>query len=284
VPTAEQVAAGARSARDRGFLWRITKDGRTSYLYGTIHVGKLEWVFPGKTVSTALMDTDTLALELDLTDPQVLQAASAAERVKTVPLSPALRERLDRQYSVACVPGSALASLHPVMQAMTLTVMAARWEGLDPAYGQELSLAGLARSTRHQVVSLETVQSQLQTLVPDDEQAALALVDQTLAQLEQNRVRPALARMGAAWENGNLATLESYEQWCDCITNDSDRAYMRQLNDGRNPHLAERIDALHREGRKVFAAVGALHMTGPQALPRLMAERGYAVERVTFPR
>ena len=36
-----------------------------------------------------------------------------------------------------------------------------------------------------------------------------------------------------------------------------------------------RIDALHREGRRVFAAVGSLHMTGAQALPKLMAARGY---------
>ncbi|MFN3305054.1 MAG: TraB/GumN family protein [Roseateles sp.] len=28
-------------------------------------------------------------------------------------------------------------------------------------------------------------------------------------------------------------------------------------------------------------AVGALHMSGPQALPRLLAERGFTVERLT---
>ena len=59
---------------------------------------------------------------------------------------------------------------------------------------------------------------------------------------------------------------------------------MRRLNDDRNPALAQRIDALHGQGRRVFAAVGALHMTGAQALPRLMAERGYRVERIRFER
>ena len=34
----------------------------------------------------------------------------------------------------------------------------------------------------------------------------------------------------------------------------------------------------------VFAAVGALHMTGPQSIPRLMQQRGFRVERVDFPR
>ena len=37
-------------------------------------------------------------------------------------------------------------------------------------------------------------------------------------------------------------------------------------------------------GKRVFAAVGALHMIGPTALPSLLAARGYRVERVEFAR
>ena len=59
---------------------------------------------------------------------------------------------------------------------------------------------------------------------------------------------------------------------------------MRRLNDERNPPLADGIEALHRQGRRIFAAVGALHMTGPQSLPRLLAARGFKVERVPFGR
>ena len=57
---------------------------------------------------------------------------------------------------------------------------------------------------------------------------------------------------------------------------------MRRLNDERNPALADGIEAQHRRGRRVLAAVGALHMTGPQALPVLLAQRGFKVERVGF--
>jgi uncharacterized protein YbaP (TraB family) len=285
MPSAEQMQAGQKAARDRGFLWRISKDGRSSYLYGTIHIGKVEWAFPGKTVAKALLDADTLALEVDLTDPAVATSVAAGlAAAKRPELPAALRERLERQFSVACVPSAALASYHPVMQAITLSVLAARWDGLDPSYAQELSLAGFARAIQRPIVSLETVQSQMAIFVPTDEQAAFSMVDRTLDQLERNRVRPMFKRMGSAWENGDLAELESYERWCDCVSTDDERAFMQRLNDGRNPHLADGIDALHRQGKKVFAAVGALHMTGPKALPLLMAERGYTVERVAFGR
>jgi uncharacterized protein YbaP (TraB family) len=40
--------------------------------------------------------------------------------------------------------------------------------------------------------------------------------------------------------------------------------------------------AQHREGRRVFAAVGALHMVGPQSLPRLLERQGFRVERIRF--
>ena len=71
IPTAEQIQSAQRNARDRGFLWRISKQGRSSYLFGTLHVGKLPWAVAGPRLRDALAATDTLALELDITDPEL---------------------------------------------------------------------------------------------------------------------------------------------------------------------------------------------------------------------
>ena len=48
----------------------------------------------------------------------------------------------------------------------------------------------------------------------------------------------------------------------------------------RNTALAARIDALHAAGQRLLVAVGALHMSGPEALPRLLAARGFEVKPV----
>jgi uncharacterized protein YbaP (TraB family) len=87
-------------------------------------------------------------------------------------------------------------------------------------------------------------------------------------------------RLAQAWADGDLGALEDYPNWCRCADTESQRALLRRLNDERNAAMAERIDALHGQGRRVFAAVGALHMTGPQALPLLLAQRGFEVQRV----
>ena len=282
-PSPAELLQGMLAARDRGFLWRIVKNGQTSYLYGTLHIGKPEWAFPGPNVRAALNSSDTLALEIDPTDPAMARSMAAPPSPPSLPeLNDELRERLARHAEAMCLPKQALAALHPLMQAMTYMVMSARWDGLDPSWAQEPMLAGFARGAGRSVVSLESVQLQLSALIPDDPHKALKMVDDTLDQLEQGRARPMLARIAQAWESGDLSELENFERWCECTATESDRAALRTLNDARNPRMAERIDALHRSGRPVFAAVGALHMTGAHALPTLMAQRGYQVERVEF--
>jgi uncharacterized protein YbaP (TraB family) len=286
-PGTDPAAAGQRGgARDRGFLWRLSRDGRSSYLYGTIHVGKHDWTEPGPRVRQALLGTQSLALELDLTDPAMLQQIARSVSAATDPEAgrPALpasaRQRLARQAALACVASEAFARQHPVMQAITLTVLSARRDGLDPAYAQELSLAALARGQGKPIVSLESAETQATLLVPSDPGQSLLLTEETLSQLERGQARAMLVRIARVWEDGDFDQLDRFESWCGCADTEAERRFLRQLNDDRNGPMAERIDALHGSGRTVFAAVGALHMTGPQGLPRLLARRGYRVDRV----
>jgi uncharacterized protein YbaP (TraB family) len=280
-PSAEQVQAAQQQARDRGFLWRVTRDGRSAWLFGTIHLGRPMWLFHGPQVRQALAASDTLALEIDVGDTAALMQAAAAAP-SAGPLPAALRQRLERQAVAACLPPQLLAQQHPMLQLTTLAVMAARWDGLDAAYGQEFLLTAHARAARLRVVALETPARQMQALIPPAGTPLEDLISRGLDQLEQGVMRRITARLVAAWERGDLAELEDYERWCECVASAEERALMRRLNDERNPAMAERIDALHRDGKRVFVAVGALHMTGPQGLPRLLRERGYGVERVAF--
>jgi uncharacterized protein len=282
-PTPEQVQAAQRSARDRGVLWKITRDGAASHLYGTVHVGKLDWALPGPRLSAALVASNTIALEIDPTDPQ-LAARMGAPAAQVPALPPALGQRLTQRLEAACLAPPLREHLerqHPMLRAVSLALLEARWEGLDAAFGQEMLLAGFGRATQRRIVSLETPESQLALILPRSETELHATLASLLDQLDDGAVRRSVARLGAAWERGDLALFEDYERWCECIRDASDRALMRRLLDDRNGPMAERIDALHREGGgRLFAAVGTLHMVGPQGLPALLRARGFTVERV----
>lgn len=282
-PPPVQVAVGAAAAeRDRGLLWRVSRDGRTSYLYGTLHVGKPGWRRFGPQISAALRASDVLALEIDPADPALLEALSDIRSPEVLPEP--VRARLLKAYERACLAMEAMAALHPLLQASTLTVLEARWLGMDPAYASEALLSAQVRANGRKVVSLETVAQQKAALVPESTEEALSLLEQTLAQLEDLSGRRVLERLARAWERGDLPALEDYDTWCECVSTEAERAFMRKLNDERNPGLADGIEAQHKAGKRVFAAVGALHMTGAAALPKLLAQRGFKVERIAFTR
>jgi uncharacterized protein len=273
---AEQAAA----ARDRGLLWRATRDGRVLHLYGTLHVGRPHWKKLGPRTSAALQGSDVVALEIDPLDPALAEAMGALPQPRQFPA--ALRERLDRAYRRACMAPEAMATLHPLLQVTTLTVMEARWFGMDPSYSAELALAAQARQGGRRLVALETPALQIRALVPTDEAEARAMFEQGLEQLENQSARRVLQKLSAAWERGDLATLEDPAVWCECTLSDADRALMARLTDARNTALAAGIVAQHQAGKRVFAAVGALHMAGPQSLPKLLEKQGFKVERVRF--
>ena len=281
--TPEQVQAGMRNARDRGFLWRISKGGRTSYLFGTIHVARLEWMFPGPTVMQSLNASDTLALEMDLLDPDIQARMSrqmGADGAQPVP--PPLKERLQRQVEAACLAPAAMAALSPEMQLTTLSVLVSRPDGLDPSYGIDLFLAGFGRGAKKAVISLETPELQMQALRAPSADEMIETLEQGLADLEADRVRPMLNRVAQVWAEADHEQLTRYESWCDCVRTDADRRTLKRLLDDRNPGLADKLAELHAAGKNVFAAVGSLHMIGPLGLPALMAQRGFVVQPVAF--
>ncbi len=277
--TAEVVQAAQANARDRGVLWRLQRDGHVSHLFGTVHVGRLEWLLPGPQVREALRDSDALAVEVDITDP-ANSAAFVAALAPARTLPQALQARVEQVAQQECADGKALQSLPPLLQAALLELMAARRDGFETALAQDLVLTGAARSGGLPVHSLESAALQAMALTPPQPGAGERLLQRALDDLQAGHSRPVMVRMAAAWERGDLDDLAAFPAWCRCVKNDEDRALFKRLNDDRNPHLARRIAALHGEGQRVFAAVGILHMTGPQALPLLLAREGFVVERV----
>ena len=276
---------GLTHAADHGFIWRISKDGRTSFLYGTIHAAKFEWMFPGPTVYEALRSSDTLALELDVLDPDIRARLVAGTRpTGDEKLPPALTERIARLMASQCVDAGAWSAMAPELQIASLSVMVARRDGFDPAYAIDLVLDLVARDLGKPVVSLESPEGQMQALRAPDRDGLVELVTSGLDDLESGRERPLLLRIANAWTSSDYAELASYESWCECLRTPADRAAMKRLLDDRNPGLADAIDALHASGKRVFAAVGSLHMTGANGLPALMRQRGYKVEQGDFPR
>ncbi|MBJ2159078.1 TraB/GumN family protein [Variovorax sp. IB41] len=277
-----KLGSGVRNGVDRGMLWRIERDGRTSWLYGTIHIGRAEWVRPGPTVQKALAQSDALALEIDARD-------EATARVMGQPADPALLQRmlsgerarrLDRQNAEACVPPGATAKLQPILQVSALAGLVARADGLYPEFGVDETMAVSARNGNKPIFALENAAEQVKALTGDSEAEETEQVDAALDELESGKLRGQMKELADVWARSDADKLARYADWCDCLRTPAEQRLMKRLLDDRNPGLADGIERMHAGGKGVFAAVGALHMIGSQGLPALMAQRGFTVTPV----
>jgi hypothetical protein len=278
-PFTPEMFDPARPSRDRGPMWRIERDGRTSFLYGTLHVGRRDWLPPGPAVRTAFQQARVLALEIDPLDIDPRAMAAFVPRRGATPLGAALQARLDAAWAAECLPREARVG-PPEMQAVTLVGMAGRREGYESLYGSEIVLALMARGAGRAVVALESVEEQMRALEAETAAEAERLVEETLEELKSGRALRVLRSTAQVWESADLEQLQRYEQWCECVETEAERRMMKRLLDDRNPRLAERIEQLHASRGPVLAAVGALHMIGPAGLPELLRRRGFRVERM----
>ena len=283
MPDAATLQSLVRTAHDRGMLWRVEKKGRTSWLYGTIHVAEQGWMVPGPTVMKALRESDTLALELNMLDPKVQGAIMSAMLAApdTKPLPQPLMERLTRLTQRECI-GDEVGAMRADAQVLTLATLMARREGLDPSYGIDLSLAGVATGMRKPVIGLESVETQIKELVSDDPEKVLETVTTGLDQLERKDAPAILTALARAWSDGRMRLLESYPDWCECVTTPTERREYERMIEGRNPGIARAMAKEIASGKKLFAAVGALHMIGEKGLPALLRKQGFEVTRVEF--
>lgn len=272
-----------RDVRDRGLLWRLEKDGRESWLYGTVHVSRVEWLVPGPRIQAALAGSDVLALELDPADPEIQRQFGARhDAARQARVTADLQGRIAGLAALACLPAEQILTLRPMLLLALLSLTESRREGLHPEFGVDAVLWGMAKRLGKEVVALETAAAQVAALTPASEADERELIASALDDLEAGKTRGTLQRMLQAWATGSEQQLANYQEWCQCMDTPAEQRFFRQVNDERNPGLADKLDALHTGGKRVFAAVGALHMTGPNALPALLRQRGYQVQRIPF--
>jgi len=282
-PDQARLNSAAKNAKDHGFLWRVTKGEQVSYLYGTIHLATFEGMFPGPLTRKALLQADTIALELDMADPSIMKRLmQSASTTKSHNIPEALVNRIKQAAKAQCFPYENIATMMPEMQVMTLGLLESRQDGLYVDYGIDMVLAGFGHAMKKNMISLESPEMQMEMFRMLSQPETIELVEKSLYQLKTGEARELTLRMYKSWESSNYQDLEHYTDWCQCVDTVSDKKFMERLLDQRNIKLAEKIDQLHASGKSVFVAVGSLHMFGEKSLPRLMGERGYQVEAVRF--
>ena len=183
--------------------------------------------------------------------------------------------QLSKAYAKDCLPlnannGSASLSTFPLWSTQ------AQRQELFWGYSPDVRLAQIAQRMNKPILALETSGEQIKALTPSSQAEFDQAFDATLNAFESGKMQTELAQLHKSWQQNDWPAIVKLEQEMSA----SQPAFTARLVDQRNLLMVQKIDALHQEGKRVFVAVGALHMAGKAALPKLLQDRGYAVTQV----
>jgi uncharacterized protein len=282
MPSNEVIRDTMTKATDRGFLWRVEKNGKVAHLFGTIHIGQFEWMFPGPQLRQALIGAKAIALELNPMSADNQQYFAQNIRSGAAPVPEQLAPSLFQVAKNLCIEENVISQVNQEGLIGILTLASARKMGLYADYGSEVFLAGLAFGTKKPVIELENAALQsgvLKAALGDDPQ--WRILSEWLNDFAAGKSIRLLQRMTTAWNTSDFATFETYSDWCECLITDDDKRRWRLMNDDRNDNLAQRIALEHEKSDgPILAAIGTLHFTGPKAVQKLLAEKGFAVTQI----
>lgn len=279
VPTPALMQTARQHQADRGFLWRASRDGRDSFVYGTLHAGRPEWLLPGPRTEAALHRTGALALEVNPLDSSVREQVRSVDQRPAFALPDGTRRALEAAWRAECLDMAELRQGPPEWHALRLAVAWAQRQGLFPDFGAEAVLMMRNMRTERPVVGLETVALQLDAFLARTPDEAQRMVDELLKEHARAGSSEVLSRLVRLWADSDWADLERYPEWCDCLRTESERADFERIVTRRNAGMADGIERLHAD-HAVFAAVGALHLPGERGVLAWLQAKGFVLTRV----
>lgn len=270
----------------RPLLWKAeaARGGGTTYLLGSVHLGKSGVLDLGPAIQDAYDSADELVVEVDISAVTPEELDGLIEQYAFLPPPQTLHDvvsagTLARFGEYAAERGMDVGPIErfkPWFLAQTLVIHELTQAGYDPELGIDRLLMNEA-SGHKPITGLETLDEQLALYdaVPADVQELLLL--DTL-----NRA-PQIAReteeLIGIWERGDAARL--YEVVFAPLEQDPKlESFYDLVYFGRNRAMAARLAKMAGDGRTRFVVVGAGHMVGRRGIPAELARRGYRVSRV----
>ncbi|WP_235423378.1 TraB/GumN family protein [Pseudoalteromonas luteoviolacea] len=264
-------------------LWSVEKNGVTSYLFGTVHVGDPSMKGLPEKVKSAIKKSQNTVVEIDISalSPLEIQHKTAAfiTSSNSRPLQKALSKEVYQQlksYFTHRNINIVLFDNMPVW-AVILTVVQLEYQqaGFTDTYGIDKQVIAYAQKHNKHIQALELFEQQLEMF----SQVALLsdeMVSQTLAQMQD--ANAFITDMIDAWKTGDDSKLTKY--------------YDLSFDDSKYARLAEQVLVIERNHTWVrtllpemhkkshFIAVGALHLPEKHGLIALLEAQGFTIKRI----
>ena len=275
-PLLEDRATNADIPYAQGLLWRISKGGKASHLFGTMHVSDTEITTLPAPVERALNESERFVMEA-LPEPGQaydMMFFADGDRLSNHVAAP-IFERTKEILGVYRMPPEAVAAMKPWAAFLTMSYPLEQTSAPDEAL--DLVLLSKAKQNGAEVAGLESLA----------EQAAL-FGQFTLA--EQSKIlTDTVCHYDLAWREfaelkslylrRDLGGLYRYSRRYTARGKPIYKRLMQALNADRNGKMVQRMRPMLDKGG-AFIAIGALHLAGEEGVLALLEKQGYRLQSV----
>lgn len=270
----------------KGVFYKIENKGNTVYLFGSIHLGDYKMYPINASRMNTFEEADELFVELNTQDSKMIQEVQGMQfRTDGKKLKDELGEELYKEYQeIATSLGmeesmyenlDGWAVLNQLLMIPTLTQ-----NPISPIIGIDNYLITLANLSGKSIISLETVETQKETLKKfygDNEDALLENIKEAI-EIIKSEEKMAESLKGVdnlinIWNEGNekaLGTMFEEDESAKILTS------------ARDPEMAKKIiDLLESKDKKTsFVLVGAGHYAPNGSVVDIIEKAGYIVENL----
>jgi len=259
-----------------GLLWRISLEGgRTSYLFGTIHVTDEQILDLPEQVTRALKETEIFVMEAlpELEQAVLFSSMMFFQDGSTLDnlISPPVFEKTVDILKGYMIPEQVVTIMKPWAAYVTMNY--------PPQAGVVLDLDLMARADRNgsEIQGLETMAEQGEIFNKLPVVTQVRLLTDTVCHYDT--VINDIEEMKKFYLKRDTGGLYNYTNRYSIRDEAIYRDLMHDLLTRRNQTMAERMQKILNKGN-AFIAIGALHLPGDKGVLNLLHQRGYNISRV----
>lgn len=264
-------------------LYKVEKNGTSSYLFGTVHVGDASMKGLPTNVTKAIDKSDEVIVEVDISKLTPMQMQQRSMPFMMLKGGKTLQTELSKQnysklkdyFSKKSIDIAMFNGLKPWAVMVTMMQIEFQNAGFSDQTGIDKQVLAYAKEHNIKIGELETLEQQLQMF---DGMALLSneMIEETFEQLAD--INTYFIKLVNAWKNGDMDTLTEYYNMSFNESNYGEISEQVMLVNRNNKWVEQLVPRLTNE--KLFIAVGALHLPEQHGLIKQLKDEGFNVTRL----
>ena len=282
------IALGAHSAQADApvpLLWKVSDADNSLYLLGSFHMLKATDYPVAKSVDAAFEDSNQVYFELspqEMADPalgQKLAQAGARTDGTTLQQSVSAKtwNKLQAYATKNKISADNFQASKPWFVGLVVAISELQKNGLDISLGLDQHFMQRAAKAGKPTQGLETGDAQIALFSGLGAKQQDQLLEEALD--SSAKIKAQIEALHAAWRKSDDKKL--YQDTALRMRRDYPDLYV-SLNRGRNLAWLPKLEALLKDNQKdnILVVVGALHLVGEDGVVKMLADKGYKVQRL----